>query len=66
MVQSVRVQNTHALPERADSVASGLRALNGIFGEVFSDENFVTLLRAESMTAIPAYLKPLVEAGKET
>jgi hypothetical protein len=40
-------------------------ALNRIFLKLFSDENFVTLLRAESMTAMPAYLQPLVKEGTD-
>jgi hypothetical protein len=66
IVQSVRIKNTVALPERADLVATCLRRLNEFFRELFADENFVTLLRAESMTVIPAYLKEPVEEGKDT
>jgi hypothetical protein len=64
-VQTLRVKQTLALPDRADSVAKGLGILNGVFREVFSDENFVTLLRAESMTAIPEYLRPLAEGARD-
>jgi hypothetical protein len=49
-----------ALPKRVDRVGRDLRVLNSTFAALFSDENFVTLLRAESM-AVPTYLKPLVE-----
>jgi hypothetical protein len=51
-----------ALPERATLVARNLRLLNTTLAKLFSDENFVTLLRAESIT-IPIYLKPLFEEG---
>jgi hypothetical protein len=58
---SVHVEYTVALPKRADLAARHLHLLNATFGTLFSDENFVTLLRAESMTAIPMYLKGLLE-----
>jgi hypothetical protein len=58
---SVHVEYTVALPKRADLVARHLYPLNAIFGRLFSDENFLTLLRAESITTIPAYLRPLLE-----
>ena len=66
IVQSVRTIYTAALPQRACLAATCLRNLNEVFGELFADENFMTLLRAESMTMIPAYLMQLVEEGKET
>ena len=65
-VQSVRTIYTVALPQRACLAATCLRNLNEVFRELFVDENFMTLLRAESMTMIPAYLKQLVEEGKDT
>jgi hypothetical protein len=61
----VRVKYTLALPARAESVGRCMETLNGVFRRLFSDENFVTLLRAESMTAIPEFLKPLVEEGRD-
>jgi hypothetical protein len=48
------------VPKRVDRVARDLQLLNSTFATLFSDENFVTLLRAESMTA-PTYFKPLVK-----
>ena len=53
-----------AVPERAALVAQHLRTLNGIFGPLLSDENFVTLLRAESMTRVPIYFQPLLKEEK--
>ncbi len=54
-----------ALPERAAFVKRQLILVNSIFRELFSDENFRTLMRAESLTAVPVYFKPLLEeAGK--
>jgi hypothetical protein len=62
-VQTVRVKHTLALSNRAASVARSLRVLDDVFRQLFSDENFVTLLRAESMTAIPQSLHRLIEKG---
>ena len=52
-----------ALPKRADSVAKHLEFFNTVFGTLFSDEHFVTLLRAESMTTVPGYLELLLDKG---
>jgi hypothetical protein len=64
-VDTIRVKYTSALPDRAASAASGLRRLKEVFKQLFSDENFVTLLRAESMTAIPEYLRCLMKEGND-
>lgn len=66
IVQSPRTMYTVALPQRASFAAACVRNLNEVFRELFADENFMTLLRAESLTMIPAYLMQLVEEGKET
>lgn len=58
---AVYLQYTLALPKRAELVGRHLGVLNRVFSRLFGDENFVTLLRAESMTTIPVYLKPLLE-----
>ena len=50
---TVQVQNTLALPSRAEATAKLLRNLSAVFAELFADENFVTLLQAESQTTIP-------------
>ena len=63
--QTVQVKNTLALPERADAVAQYLRCANAVFASLFSDENFVTLLRAESMTTIPKCLMTLFEKATD-
>jgi hypothetical protein len=62
-VQTPRIKYTLALPVRAESVAHSLRALREVLRRPFSDENFVTLLRAESMALIPESLRPLLEKG---
>ena len=65
IIQTVRIKHSLALPDRAESVAKYLRTLNGVFRQLLSDENFVTLLRAESIAAIPGYLEPLVKKGED-
>jgi hypothetical protein len=63
--QTVQVKNALALPERAAAVAQCLQRANAAFVELFSDENFVTLLRAESMTTIPKYLMAIFEKATD-
>jgi hypothetical protein len=60
----IHVRYMEAVPERAALVARHLATLNEIFGTLFSDENFITLLRAESMTRVPAYFQPLLKEDK--
>jgi hypothetical protein len=52
-----------ALPKRADVVARCRHVLNTTFSKLFADENFVTLLRAESITDVPICLKSVFEEG---
>lgn len=49
-----------ALPLRADVVREYLDSVNSIFRILFSDENFLTLMRAESVTT-PFYFGRLLE-----
>lgn len=60
----LQTKNTLALPERANSVSTNLRSIKTVFLKIFSDENFLTLLKAESMTTIPAYLRPVLDEAK--
>jgi hypothetical protein len=53
-----------ALPKRATFVAKQLSTINSIFKKLFADDNFRTLLRAESETGVPVYLKPILERGE--
>jgi hypothetical protein len=53
-----------ALPQRAATVARHISVVNSVFTKLFSDENFRTLMRAESMTAVPACLKSPLEEGE--
>jgi hypothetical protein len=67
--ETVRIKNTKALSERARWVGKNLEAINAVFGHFFEDENFITLLEAESLTAVPRHLQPLFEevrVGNET
>jgi hypothetical protein len=52
-----------ALPQRAATVARHTSVLNSVFKKLFSDENFRTLMRAESVTAVPACLNYSLEKG---
>ncbi len=58
------VRQTMDLPERVASTAKRLELLRSVFGRLFSDEYLVTLLRAESITTVPAYLVPLLEKAR--
>ena len=58
---AVYLQYTLTLPKRTELVNRHLEVLNRVFLRLFSDENFVTLLRAESMTTIPVNLKQVLE-----
>lgn len=53
-----------ALPKRAAFVEQQLSLVNSIFRELFSDENLRTLMRAESLTSVPVYFKPLLEDAR--
>jgi hypothetical protein len=64
-VETVRVKNTKALPERAQLVGKNLGAINDVFGYLFEDENFITLLEAESLTAVPRHLQPLYKEARD-
>lgn len=64
-VETVRVKNTKALPERAQLVARNFEAINAVFGHFFEDENFITLLEAESLTAVPRHLQPLFKEVRD-
>ncbi len=58
---ATHLYQTMALPERVVSTAKRLELLRSVFGRLFADEYLVTLLRAESITTVPAYLAPLLE-----
>jgi hypothetical protein len=53
-----------ALTNRSERVRRYLVLINSTFSKLFIDDNFITLLRAESMTDIPIYLKPVFEKAR--
>jgi hypothetical protein len=52
------------LPKRAELLAYHLARVKETFGKLFPDENFLTLLEAEGMSTIPAYLWPLLQEAR--
>jgi hypothetical protein len=61
---TVQTRNTLALPERAQTTARCLDNINALFSNLFADENFLTLLQAESIIMMPAYLRPVFDEAK--
>lgn len=61
---TIQVRNSRALPERAATAAKLLSNSNAAFSNLFADENFVTLLQAESLTTIPSYLRGIFDEAK--
>lgn len=55
-----------ALPRRAELVARHLDAFSALFRRLFSDEHFVTLLRAESMRLIPSVVRLMLIQREKT
>jgi hypothetical protein len=49
---------TQGLAELATNTTASLSSLREIFWDLLKDENFVTLLRAESLISFPACLRP--------
>ena len=64
-VDTKRVSKTRALPVLATSATQSMEKLSAVLGKLFADENFVTLLEAESLTAIPAVLRTVFEAARD-
>lgn len=63
-IETKRVGKARDLPDLASSTTKRLQTLTDVLGELFSDENFVTLLEAESLTAIPAILRPIFDEAR--
>ena len=59
--ESQRIRFARALPTRSEAVAKQLLVLDEVLGHFFADENFITLLEAESMTAVPNRYQALFE-----
>lgn len=62
----VHWQKTFAAPIHATWVQNKLDATVILIGELFIDESFLTLLRAESMLTMPTYLRDHFEAARHT
>jgi hypothetical protein len=61
---TIQTWNSRLLPERAARVTRSLHGFEEIFPNLFLDENFVTLLQAETMTMIPEFLRPILHEAK--
>lgn len=57
-------QYSATLPKRTELVTTHLARTREIFGRLFADENFLTLLEAEGIPAIPAYLGSLLKEAR--
>jgi hypothetical protein len=53
-IETARVRESRALPIRAEEISQALLEMDAIFTRLYSDENFITLLQAESLTEIPS------------
>jgi hypothetical protein len=58
-----RLERAIGLDRRAEFAQAQLERLQGIFKALLADENFLTLLRAESITTIPNHLKITMEGA---
>ena len=61
---TIQTRNTLALPDRAETAARCLGNMNAVFSKLFADENFITLLQAESITMLPASLRSVFDEAK--
>ena len=52
--ETARIRESRALPVRAQEISLALLEMDAIFMRLYSDENFITLLQAESLTEIPS------------
>jgi hypothetical protein len=57
------LRKTSELPERAALAAKRLERFNSVIEILFQDENFITLLRAESMLTLPTFLASTSKGG---
>lgn len=63
---AVYERDSAALPPRVKLAARHLDTLEDLFRRLFSDEHFVTLLRAESLSSIPGSLAVILQQEKRT
>jgi hypothetical protein len=61
---TIQTWNTRELPDRAARVNGCLCSFEVTFRNLLSDENFLTLLQAESMTMIPEFLRAILNEAK--
>ncbi len=62
----IYLEYTVGLPKRAKYVDRALAHMDSAFAALYSDENFVTLLRAESLATVPAHLGRLLPRKQST
>ena len=65
VLQSRRVTFALALPVRGNAVARQWQTLEQVFRELFADENFLTLLRAEELETLPEYLAQRIQVSEK-
>ena len=51
--ETARIRESRYLPIRAEEISQALLEMDAIFMRLYSDENFIALLQAESLTGIP-------------
>jgi hypothetical protein len=52
-IETARIRESRALPIRSEEVSQALLEMDAVFMRLYSDDNFITLLQAESLTEIP-------------
>ena len=57
------VQRQKVLVKKARLCETRLRFIHAALGDLFRDENFVNLLRAEGLDTAPKYIRDRVAAG---
>jgi hypothetical protein len=60
-IETARIMQSRALPARAEEVLMAQSEMEAIFMRLFADENFITLLQAESLTEIPSRLECILK-----
>ena len=60
-VETARMRQSRALPIRAQEVLLAQSEIDAIFMRLFADENFITLLQAESLTEIPSRFECILQ-----
>jgi hypothetical protein len=63
-IETVRIMQSRALPVRADEVLMAQSEMDAIFMRLFADENFITLLQAESLTTIPSRFECILKQSE--